>query len=351
MRTLATLLVPLVFLQPGPTDLSTDYARTRTLRVSSELELDLETTSMEMTIDGEPAEDRGRGGSSSSLVRKAVVTDQILEGSADGARHLKRTFETLHDESTFSFGEDERTSERDFPLAGVTLELQVQEDGQVRIERTDGPEPDDSELLAGHAPGLSLDAMLPEGPVEEGSSWKLDHEALTRALATALDPKLFAETPPEEGGRFGERGGDRGERRGPPGGGRGFGGAARNLGLLEWEGKATLVAVEQDEEAGPTARIELELTGQGELPEPSFRGPSRGFLLEGAAPAPFEGTVKAELRGELSISLTARRPAALELDGEITIDNRFEREREGRTFSSHSVQSGRLTLHVNVEEE
>jgi hypothetical protein len=61
----------------GGTELSTDYGIPRTLRTSSELELDLETTKMEIRIDDEPAE-RPEGGMSSSLVRRAVVADGRL---------------------------------------------------------------------------------------------------------------------------------------------------------------------------------------------------------------------------------------------------------------------------------
>jgi len=232
------LLVHLFHIASGGTDLSTDYSRVRVLRTTSELELDLETTSMEMLIDGEPAEGRGPGGGGSSLVRRAVLVEHVLEGGADGPRHVRRTFESLHDESTFSFGEDERTNESDYPLAGVTLEMTRDDQGEVKIELSEGAEPDDGALLEGHDPALALDSLLPEGAVEVDATWKLDHDQILRALATALDQRLFPQAPPGDFGR--ERGGERGqrERRGP--GGRGPGGG-RNLGLLEWEGKGHTV--------------------------------------------------------------------------------------------------------------
>jgi hypothetical protein len=333
------------------TDLSTDYARVRTLRTTSELELDLETTLMEMTVDDQPVEDQGPGGgSSSSLVRKCVRVDEFLEAAEGAPSRVKRTFEVLHDNSSFSFGEDERTDERDYPLQGVTLELVHDAEG-TRIELVDGPKPDDAALLEGHELALGLDGLLPEGSVELEASWELEHEALQRALSTAIDAKLFAEGPPPERTRGGE--GERGGGgRGP---GRGRGGAGRNLGLLQWEGKAKLVALEEEHAGLPCARIELELEGKGDLPEMGGRGGQRGgFFLEpggaGSAPATaFGGTISAKLTGSLFVSLAERRPVALVLDGELQTENRFEREREGQRFSSHSVQSGRLTLNVKIE--
>lgn len=326
----------------GGHELSTDYGKERSLRTTSELELDLETTTMEMLVDGEPVENDRPGGMSSSLVRKCVLLDEILEGAGAVPRRVRRHFEVLKDESTFSFGGDERSDEREFPLQGVTLELTRSEEGELRGELVDGPAPDDDSLLEGHALSLVLDAFLPQQGVEVDAGWTLDDEALRRALGTALDAKLFADPPPEEAPR-----GERGERRGP---GRGPGGPARNLGLLTWEGKAKLVSVDEEHEGLPCARIALELEGKGELPEPSFRGGGRGFLFERPTAAPLRaGTIEARLKGDLFVSLTEHRPLGLALDGELEIENRFEREREGRSFSSHTVQSGRLTLTLEVE--
>lgn len=329
----------------GGHELSTDYGKERSLRTTSELEIDLETTTMEMLVDDEPVEDDRPGGMSSSLVRKCVLLDEIREGAGAVPRRVRRHFEALKDESTFSFGGDERSDEREFPLQGVVLDLSLDDEGEVHAELVEGPTPEDDALLEGHALTLFTDAFLPEAGIELDGSWALEDEAVRRALGTALDARLFASPPPDAGGR-GERG-EGGDRRGP---GRGPGGPGRNLGLLTWEGKAKLVAIDEEHGGQPCARIALELEGRGDLPEPSFRGGGRGFAYGlPAAPPALEGTLEAHLKGDLFVSLTERRPLGLSLDGELEIENRFEREREGRRFSSHTVQSGRLTLTVDVE--
>lgn len=344
MKTL--LVATLAGLGTGGHTLATDYGRERTLHTTSELELDMETTLFEMKIDGKPPEeDRGpRGGSSSSLVRKCALSDRILEGAPGAPGRVKRTFETLHDESKFSFGEEERSDERDYPLQGVTLELTRDEKGGVLAELVDGPKPEDDGLLEDHALELALDAFLPEGAVELDASWELDDAAVKRGLATALDAKLFADPPPDEGG--GRRGGPDGERRGS-----GRGGAARSLAHVEWQGKAKLTALDDEHDGIPCARIELELEGEGELPVPSFRGPPRGGAFDPTPPATvLDASVKARLEGALLFSLENGRPVALELDGELSTDMSSEHERDGHTFSMHSVQSGRLTLTMTTEE-
>jgi len=349
MRPSLSLLVLATGLCAGGHELATDYGRARTLATTSELELDLSTTLFEMKIDDQPADnERGPGGSSSSLVRKCVLVDQILAGAAGAPKHVKRSFETLHDQSTFSFGEDERTDERDFPLQGLTLELERKEDGTVSSELVEGSKPDDESLLEGHELALALDAFLPEGAVELDAKWELDDATLKRALGTALDGKLFADPPPEEGRR--------GEGGGGPGGGRGGGrsrgsGGARSLKSVEWSGKAQLVALDEDKDGVKCAKISLELEGDGELPEMSFRGPPRSFAFAPAAATPvLAGTVHAKLSGALYVSLDGRRPGELKLDGELSTDNTSEREREDHKYTTHSVQSGRLTLTLSIEE-
>jgi len=343
MRSL-TLLLAVAGFHAGQ-DLATDYGRERTLEMNSELELDLETTLFEMTVNGEPVEGRrGPGGGGSSLVRKAVIVDEISNGTKGSATKVKRTFATLHDESAFSFGEEERTDERDFPLVGVALVLTRDEEGEVESELVEGTQPDDSALLEGHLPESALDALLPQGVVEVDGTWKLDHDAIRAALATALDPRLFAEAPRPEGGERGERGGGGGPGRGR--GGRGS--PARSLASLTWKGEAKLVALDEEHEGLECAKVELVLEGEGELPEFTRGGPARDFaLLPAGAPAK-AGTITARLEGAFYVALAEFRPLALELDGELAIDSSSEREREGEVFVTRSRQEGKFTLNVSV---
>jgi hypothetical protein len=339
MRRLS-LLAPLALLAGGP-DLVTDYGKPRTLRTTSKLALELETVAMEMRVDDEPADDRGPGGMSSKLERRAVIVDQVQEGAPGEPARVRRTFEELHDDSTFSFGEEERSDERDYPLQGLTLALAREEDGTVACELADGTPPDDEALLEDHELALALDALLPPAGTEAGGKWELDDETVKRALAPALDRRLFADPPPE--GRDAGRGG--------PGGGRGpRGGTGRSLGLVAWTGQAELVALDEEHEGEPCARIALRFEGAGEVPEPNFRGEGRGFGFDPAAASLREGKVEALLEGEFFYSLAHARPRALELEGELRIENRFEREREGRRFSMYSEQAGTVRWTVQVEE-
>jgi hypothetical protein len=232
------------------------------------------------------------------------------------------------------------------------IELTVDEEGTPSAEIVEGSAPEDETLLEGHALTLALDALLPEGSVEEDASWELDDAAVKRALSLALDAKLFPEPKREE--PSGGGGGERGQGR------RGFGrrgsSAARLLSGVEWTGKATLVSAATDHEGESCAQVKLELKAEGEIPEPPERGGGgRGFALELGAlagTAALEGTIQVELEGELFISLARRAPVALELSGQIDTENHTEREgRDGAIIESHSTQSGELSLAVVVTEE
>ena len=60
-------------------DLSTDYTETRTLRIEASTTVEMETTSSSIEIDGEARDFGGRGGQSSTTVRRAVQIDTFLE--------------------------------------------------------------------------------------------------------------------------------------------------------------------------------------------------------------------------------------------------------------------------------
>ncbi len=324
--------------------LATDYGRERTLRVASEAKFGLETVSFEMKVDGEPVErpDGGPGEMSSELTRKAVLVDHVLEGEGSRPKKVRRTFETLAETSAQTFGEESRDDSREGPLQGLVLELSVDEEGHATAELIEGQSPDDGSLLEGHELALGLDALLPSEEVEAGASWELDVEAVKRALSTVLDARLFPEPEPSQ-----EGGGGRGGRR------RGMrGGMSRLLASIQWEGRSTLVELAEERDGETCALVEIELEGQGDMPEPRFRGAGgRSY-----PPEPFPsglpgGTITVRLEGKFFFSTARRAPVALELEGEVTADSTFEGERDGHSFSSHSTQEGDVSVTITVAEE
>ncbi len=345
MTLLALAISAVIF--PAGQGLSTDYGRERSLRIVSEAKLELETTAFEMTVDGEPADRKGGGPGDMAFEasRRTVLVDQILSGEGARPHKVRRTFETLAEKSALFFGEEARDDEREGPLQGLVLELTQDGEGAPKVEVVQGNAPEDPALLEGHALFLALDALLPSSEVAVDSSWELDDGSVKRALALALDPLLFPERKPEEG----ERG------PGLRGSGMRGGSPMRYLANVQWKGKATLIETGADKEGGePCARIQIELEGTGDLPEsPWRRGPERGFRFEpggSALPATAEGTVDVRLAGSLLVSTVRRIPVSLELTGEMTTENEFERERDGRMFSMHHTQSGPVSFAVTVEE-
>jgi len=335
------------------TRLATDYGE-RTLRVESEAELSLATTLFEMSVDGRPAEGgpgRGGGGDRSFReVRSSARTDAYL-ASEDGApTRVKRTFEDVAIVSELSGGREEFSGERSSPLAGLTLELSLDEDGELVAELQDGDEPEEAAALTALPMTLALDAFLPEEEVEVGALWNPESDAIAAALALAFDEHLYPRPErPERGGEGRERGGERG--RGFRGGGGG-GGGLDFLTEAEWEGEATLAELDADE---GLARITLQLVGSGALadPEPGGGGGRRReFRADRAViPVPFrDGSFEVLLEGELTFQLDGT-PVGLQLGGTLTTERHISRERGDRQIEILTEQEGTLRFSVEVSEE
>src|SRR6185503_7021349 len=115
--------------------------------------------------------------------------------------------------------------------------------------------PSDSAVLEGHLPTLALDALLPDKEVEVGSTWKLEGDALLRALSLDIEGALFP--PAESGGSGGE---ERGERSGSRrrGGTRGL---AEMVRAVNWKGTAKLDALDEDHDGVVCAAIVLKFEG------------------------------------------------------------------------------------------
>ncbi|MAE27467.1 MAG: hypothetical protein QF599_12750 [Planctomycetota bacterium] len=339
IRIIAPCVLGPLFLAPS---LSTDYTQRRSLRIEVETGLEMETTSFEMSIDGEPVERGGMGGQASEEVRMITVIDTVLADDDGRPTEVRREFETVEKESIRTMGEEDMVDEASGPLAGVTVLLVSEDGGEVETEVEAGSV-DDDELLEGLRLELAFDAFLPEGELEVDDSWDLEADAVLRALGLDLESALF---PRESGGGMeGE-----GRRRG----GRG----SSAFGLLveaDWEGTATLESMEEEYNGLICVLIELELEASGEREERMMGGGryGRGGVFGGAlvAAAPVESTYDIELEGRLLFCLEEGRPVLLEIEGDVATERSMERSSERGDFSMRSTQEGSFTYTASLSLE
>jgi len=331
--------------------LSTDYSKQPKLRIETVTTYKMETTDFSMERDGEPVEGRFGGGGGSSETRRIVQIDEILEHKDSAPSVLRRTFENIEAKGEIEFGENVRETERECPLSEVTLELRIDEDGDVAVEVVEGDEPQDDALLEGHRMGLALDAFLPEDEVDEGDRWDLEVEAVLRGLGLDLEAVLFPAPEPEEPSEGeGRRGGG---RRGGFGFGRG-GSTAGIFAKAEWEGEATLASLDEDYGGVTCCAVTIELEASGALPEPDFGGGRRrdfgtGPFGAGAeALRPLDSTYEIKIEGRLLFSQADARPVLLELEGKVTTERVTERERQGSTMVISTTQEGTFEHVVTI---
>lgn len=342
-RTLLTALL-IVPLAEG-VSLRTEYAAETAMRVEVESRFTLETVDFSMERDGEPVEGGFGGGPTVDERRTLAMVDSVLEAADGSPRHVRRTFETIEGSAFMVMGDREMESSSECPLSGVVLDLTV-EDGEVGVEVTEGSEPDDEKVLEGHAPGLALDALLPDGEVEPGASWEVEGEALCRALGFDLEHAYFPPPSREDGGEEGGRG-----RRGGRGM-RGGGGAARYFVAGEWEVELTLGEATVEHEGVACHAVTIEAEASGELPEREFGGGGRGrgdrALAPPAGMPALENSFEIELEGTLYISVADHRPVHLEVKAELTAESTREMQRRDSQMVISSSQEGTLEYTVDV---
>lgn len=316
--------------------LSVSAARLAT-RYEKDVELRTEvTTKLELESEMRVAGGEGGGGgstSSSRLELEEAHVDRVREAADARPQLVERSFEKLAGRVEVEAGERSLDIELETPLSGVVLALERGEDGAVEARAIEGSAPDGS--LERHVLELALDALLPEGEVEEGATWELSSDAIRRALRLDLALDLYRMPREDEGGQ----GEGRGRRRG------GFGGGdLRLLAEAAWKGEAKLVSVDEEVGGVRAARIELELEAEGEIAEAA--APSGGRAL--AAPAALATTYTIGLEGSLTFALEARRPLELALEGPVTVESVRERERDGRTIRMERTSRGTLSVRASV---
>lgn len=334
MKTLLFSALGLV-LAPA-SDLKTAYEPGPGRMVTIESATDMETTSMEVERDGETMD--GPGGGSSSTERKEVHVDHVIEAEGGKATKVRRHFVELGGKSAMEMGEMSRESEIESPWKGVTLELSADGDGKVEAEVVAGTEPDGEGALDGHGLALFLDGFLPKTSVEEGGEWEIASDAILRGLRLDVQRKLYPPAARPEG-----------EGRGQGGGGRrsGRSGGEPMLAQSEWKGMGKLAGTEEKNGTSClVVELVLETSGEREIEAGAGGRPGRALM-----PA-FENksTWSAKLEGKLWFDVKAKRPMLLELEGSINEETRREFEREGSTTKMHTVRSGKIDYHVEIED-
>lgn len=334
----STLIVAVSLLCLSGGKLATDYSKERALKIEIDSTTKMETTS-KMVVDGQPS-DRGPQTIGSEVERHIVQVDKVLAHEDGAPTKVKRKFVELKNNSTVSFGEDERTDDHDGALVGVTLELERGDKGVVEVKVVDGKA--DGAALEGHKLELALDALLPSGDEKE---WDIDSKAAARALGFDVSKALFPPPePPSDSGGGGSGGGGGGRSRG-----RGSMGGASFLQTAEWEGKAKLKDGDEDYEGVACAVIELELGAKGDLPEWGGGGSGRGRSFDPLASSErSDNTFEVSLKGKLLFDKEHKMPVHLELDGKLSTVSHREGKFRDSDFVSDSTGEGTIKYEVSV---
>jgi hypothetical protein len=326
-------LLPFCFLSLGLTfvspqdeaiSIATTYAEGLVFETNSVIDFTSERTAFSMTRDGEEIDMGDRmGGGPTTMTRTTTVTDEYVTTKDGKPTAVRRTFDALEGNSVRSMGGEEMANTTNGPLEGVTLELTLDEDGDVVTDVVDGEEPDDEALLEGHLLALGLDALLPPGEIEVDANWDFDGAVLMSVLGLDLDAQLF---PPQAREERGEGGGERGGR-GNRGGGRGDQNLAKLLVDAEWEGEAVLTDEVIDMDGLACRVIEFSAEGEAEIEDPPARegGGNRGGALGLATPAVFGGTATLDIEGKLYVSIDEGRPVALEAESSANVETETTR--------------------------
>jgi len=329
---------------PGGATLNTAYKAGTGVRVEIESTIKLETTLMEIERDGEPVDMPG-GGASTEATRTEVHVDRVVEAAQGRPTKVRRSFEEVGGKSAFSMGDNSGETPIESPLAGVTLEIVRDSEGEIETTVVEGTKPSQDGALENHVPGLFLDGLLPEGEIEEGAQWDLAKDAIHRAFRLDVERALYARPErPEGGGGEGGRGGRRGGMRG--------GDSSGMLALAEWTGHAKLVSLGEDVGGTTCAVIEIVAEASGEMPMPEMGGGRRRDRVSGAGIEAVlaENTYEIKLKGKLCFAVKAQRPLSFEVEGSLKNETLMERSMGESSMRIHTVREGTFEYKVAVSE-
>lgn len=326
--------------------LATHYAADTAVRVEVVSRFEVETVESSIEVDGESREGFGVGARAVEE-RRLVHVDTVLEAKDGAPTKVRRAFEEVSVESTFSIADQAQDTAHDGPLADAVIEL-VLEDDEVGVDVVEGSV--DDELLEGHRLEHALDALLVADELEVGDEYEPDGDAVARALQADLERVLFPRPEPEVA-QEGRGRGRRGMRGGAPS-------LARFATNGDWEATATLESIEAEFEGVACAKIALRLECSGELPEPERgegggRRGGGGRHLPAASPAtPVPALLATEFEldadGALYVSLEDRRPLGLVLEGTLSVTSERTRTRGESEMTMTSLQEGRFEHRVTI---
>jgi hypothetical protein len=306
-----------------------EAGRTLTRTFEQTMRMELVDSSIEVEVNGEPAEAEAPDLEVTILQsERLVVVDEIEEADKAGVTKLKRTFETLeHVNEQEVSGEgiegepepQEQTSE----LAGRVVRF-TGEDGEWKASWADEEEGDEDLLAELEADG-GFAFLLPEGAVEVGAEWKLDEEAFLLLGEPFGDLQFLApEEDPDRSAEFDE---------------------LFEEGLSVDGFVCELASVEEG-----IARITFEVEASTAV-EQEDEVPEEAAAMGLEASTELEFTF--ELEGVLLWNLEERCMVSMELKGEVamTIHNRQAASGDGFEFEADATQEfeGELSWSATVE--
>mgnify|MGYP003572279695 CR=1 FL=1 len=143
---------------------------------------------------------------SSNLSMTKQLTDEYISIGGGRAKKLRRTFDSLSNESSMSqstmMGDQDVDLSGESELEGLTVVFTLDPETDEISVAFDGDEEHDAELLDGLEEDMDMRALLPTGEVEEGASWELDPSSLLTVFAPGGDLQILPDM--EE---FGDMGG------------------------------------------------------------------------------------------------------------------------------------------------
>jgi len=132
--------------------------------------------SIVFSVDGDEVQEVEEVEDESTSVERVVVRDEIQQTEDGFPTDFRRTFVELHQQGTRSSGAEESESVAGSDFEDVTVRfLWDDEDERYDVELVEEDDGIDAEELARLTPDLDLAGLLPDGEVDEGDSWEIDH--------------------------------------------------------------------------------------------------------------------------------------------------------------------------------